>query len=605
VNLAAGDVLHDLQWTFGEAGATSTLYDPYYTYLNPGLYTVKLKAFNSDNCSDSVYKEVQVVKLPEPDFTFQSTPCNNTVTFHDVSIPGFGTITSWEWKWDDTTPSLVLTPPQNGDATHSYTAEGTYQVTLIVTNSHGCIDSIVKQVSTTCITSVFTVLNSINCSSDSIEFRDLSSPVNKISNWKWDFGDLKPPLIYTTHRDTVRHQFAPGTYMVTLSTQTIVGGNTVTATNSQSVTINAAPVANFARDSVCFGDSTRFIDLTQENQVPVTYRTWKFGDNTTVTYQDTIINPVHKYLRPGVFKNWLIVRNNIGCRDSIYKQVIVHKLPVAAFTSSPPCQRYDIEFVDNSKKGDTTMMKWLWNFNDPQKPYETFNTRVALHRFDSIGAYPVYFKVTDKNGCVDDTVYSSFVVRQSPIAAFTFTDNFDGKQGNIKLNNESSADAKAFRWDLGNGKTSTDRDPVALYTYDDKVYTIELVTWNDGLCYDTTYLTYEFMFDNLFVPNAFSPTNLSGSLGCRLFQPKGLNLKDYHAMVFDKWGHLIWESNLISTDGKGSPVEGWDGTFNGELMPQDVYMWKISATFNNGKVWEGSEAGNGSTTTMGTVTLIR
>ena len=76
-------------------------------------------------------------------------------------------------------------------------------------------------------------------------------------------------------------------------------------------------------------------------------------------------------------------------------------------------------------------------------------------------------------------------------------------------------------------------------------------------------------------------------------------------MVFDKWGHLIWESNLISTDGKGSPVEGWDGTFNGELMPQDVYMWKISATFNNGKVWEGSEAGNGSTTTMGTVTLIR
>ena len=94
-------------------------------------------------------------------------------------------------------------------------------------------------------------------------------------------------------------------------------------------------------------------------------------------------------------------------------------------------------------------------------------------------------------------------------------------------------------------------------------------------------------------------------MGCRVFKPKGMNLRDYHVMVFDKWGHLIWESKLLTDDGRYMPLEGWDGTFNGQLMPQDVYMWKISATFKNGKSWEGSDTGKGSTTTMGPVTLIR
>jgi hypothetical protein len=220
----------------------------------------------------------------------------------------------------------------------------------------------------------------------------------------------------------------------------------------------------------------------------------------------------------------------------------------------------------------------------------------------------------DHNGCLDDTLYSDFEIKQSPIAAFTITENIDGKQGNIRMNNESSDDALAFRWTFGNGKASTDVNPVVAYTSDAQPYIIELVTWNAGLCYDTTSLTYEFLFDNLYVPNAFSPTSTVSTVKgteIRKFLPKGLNLQEYHAMVFDKWGHLVWESSLLDCqvpdvkDCLGSPVEGWDGTFNGEPMPQDVYMWKISATFKNGKVWEGSDAGKGSSTTMGTVTLIR
>jgi len=614
VNLAPGDTLHDLHWTFGEAGSapynTSSLYEPSHRYANAGTYMVKLKAYNSDNCSDSVFKEVQVMKLPEPDFVFQSLPCFDTVRFQDKSKPGFGTITTWKWIWGDAAPPVIIASPDNGDTTHRFVVEGTYPVKLIVTNSHGCTDTIIKSVSTTCITSAFTLLNSFNCSSDSIAFHDLSSPVSKINGWHWDFGDTKT-LDYLSHRDTVRHKFAPGTYLVKLTTTTNAGGNIVSALHTQTITVNAAPVANFARDIVCSGDSTRFIDLAQDNQVTITSREWRFGDGISAVYLDTIVNPVHKYPHAGVYSNKFIVKNTIGCRDSIVKQVVVHKLPVASFTSTPPCQRYDIKFTDGSGKGDTTMNKYWWNFHDPQNPYDTLRTRIAEHRYDSVGVVQVYFKVMDHNGCIDDTVYSGFEIKQSPIAAFTISENIGGKQGVIQLNNHSSPDAKGFIWNYGNGKGSKEVSPTVTYASDANPYTIQLVTWNEGKCYDTTSITYEFLFDNLYVPNAFSPSNLSSSTGCRVFQPKGLNLKEYHAMVFDKWGHLMWESSKIDCQDptvvncKGSPVDYWDGTLDGNPMPQDVYMWKISATFSNGKVWEGSDAGTGSTTTMGTVTLIR
>jgi gliding motility-associated-like protein len=112
------------------------------------------------------------------------------------------------------------------------------------------------------------------------------------------------------------------------------------------------------------------------------------------------------------------------------------------------------------------------------------------------------------------------------------------------------------------------------------------------------------MFDNLYVPNAMSPGNTT-CLDCRYFKPKGMNLNEYHVMVFDKWGHLLWESSKITQDALKMPEEYWDGTFEGKPMPQDVYMWKINANFKNGKVWEGSESGTGAVSTMGTVTLIR
>ena len=169
----------------------------------------------------------------------------------------------------------------------------------------------------------------------------------------------------------------------------------------------------------------------------------------------------------------------------------------------------------------------------------------------------------------------------------------------IQLNNLSSG-ATLYNWNFGNGQSSEEQNPTATYAMDG-TYVIRLISTNEFNCTDTTFYKYEVLFKGLYVPNAFAPS--SSNLSIRLFQPVGINLKQYDIQVYDSWGHLLWESNLLDTEGR--PLKGWDGTYNGKDMPQGTYMWKASATFIDDTIWQGSDIGTGVVKTMGTVSLIR
>ena len=127
-----------------------------------------------------------------------------------------------------------------------------------------------------------------------------------------------------------------------------------------------------------------------------------------------------------------------------------------------------------------------------------------------------------------------------------------------------------------------------------------LVSFNDFGCPDTSYQIHNVLFTNLFVPNAFVPSNSNPEL--QIFKPVGVNLKNYKIEVYSAWGNLVFESTKL-TD--GSPAEGWDGTYKGKELPTGSYIWHISAIFKNGAVWKGTDNGDGNTATSGTVTLIR
>ena len=154
---------------------------------------------------------------------------------------------------------------------------------------------------------------------------------------------------------------------------------------------------------------------------------------------------------------------------------------------------------------------------------------------------------------------------------------------------DQSFDAETYYWDFGDGFSVYDDYPPVIHTYEyDGIYMIEQVVWNEFNCPDTARKEYDFLFKTLFIPNALNPNGFDPET--KVFQPKGRSLLHYHIAIYNSWGEMIWESTAL--DAAGRPVESWDGTYEGKLVPSDVYIWKAEAMFKDGTIWDGNVVGN-------------
>ncbi len=601
VNLAAGDTIHDLSWNFGDPASgtnnTSTLYNPTHAFTEPTTYIVKLKAYNSNNCIDSIYREVVVNPGPIADFGFDSIPhCDSLVVFTNLSNGNNAGIDTLIWQFGDGQTG-IQTQPLPTTITHQYNSFGSFDVSLTTINGNGCRSSITKPIVVTCIASAFTGLDTIHCQKKPIIFVDSSGPVSLINNWQWEFGDGSDS-VYSAYQPAVSHEYEyDGTYNVNLIVSFISNGVSISDTSWQTVVIRKASVASFRVEDVCWGDTSRFINLTNNNNTEIDYTNWQFGDGTSISDTSSSGAPAHLYPHPGYYTVSYVVANNNGCTDTATRTTRVFNLPMAGFSTSKACSRDITLFTDNSIPGDTTVYHWVWDFNDPWHPYDTIQQQNPGYEFYSPGTYPVTLTVVDLNGC-RDTVSENVDVNLSPTSSFSITEDLDNQPGKVMFTNESE-NYTGFEWNLGNGTITDALSPIVTYK-DDGPYTVRLITWNEN-CTDTTDYVYDFIFHGLYVPNAFSPTNIL--VGVMKFKPVGINLEKYHAMVFDLFGNLLWESWELDKDGQ--PVEGWDGYYKGVLQAQGTYVWKIEATFKDGKVWEGSTINSNEGSTMGTVTLVR
>ena len=73
------------------------------------------------------------------------------------------------------------------------------------------------------------------------------------------------------------------------------------------------------------------------------------------------------------------------------------------------------------------------------------------------------------------------------------------------------------------------------------------------------------------MPSAFTPNddNLND-----VFKVVGkVDSKDFVLEIFNKWGERIFVSN--------DPSYGWDGTYKGRMVQDDVYVYKIICKINS------------------------
>jgi gliding motility-associated-like protein len=502
-----------------------------------------------------------------------------------------GNTTSGTWTWDF--PGVTLSGPN--PIWYSCPGPGNYSVTLSIIDNNGCTCEITKEVViSSYLQSSFIVPDTL-CSNDVINFADQSVEISNIDYWKWTFGD-GDSLIYHTFTPFVPHRYTTaGNFEVCLTVKMINGNDTLTHESCQEITILPSPIADFNWEKICIGDTTIFTDETKPNGT-ITSWDWNFG---ILDAESTIQDPAFHYETTGTYYVNLIVKDNAGCIDTIEQPVRIYNLPDVNYDYINPCVNQSAIFVDTS----SAINSYIWNIEDGENIY-TSNDSLFSVVFSTTGTHTVTLKVTDEHGCID-SLSSEIQVYPIPTSRFSITDNYEGMQGQVFFVNESeNGDSYLWNFDYPEGQESNEFNPIYNYPFDG-VYEIRLITtteYDEYSCSDTSKQTYELIFAGLFVPNAFSPADPNTEIN--LFKPAGYGLIEYQIHIFDKWGTLLWSSDKLNIDGE--PTEGWDGTYKGNELPTDVYIWKVSGRFLNGTIWKGSDIGDmKKPNTEGSLLLIR
>ncbi|MCW2530198.1 MAG: domain containing protein [Pseudonocardiales bacterium] len=233
----------DFSWSFGDATAATGV-TTNHTYPTSGTYDITLTVTDNSGASNSIVHSVAVVATPPnqpPTATFTSTCTLLSCTFDaSASRDPDGTIVDYAWTFVDTDNANGIT------TTYAFGSDGTYSVTLILTDDIGATTSTTQSVTVSSAppnrppVAVFTATCTLlSCSFDGSGSTD---PDGSIARYSWSFGDST-----TSSGGTVTHTYAAaGTYQVALVV-TDNQGTTAGVTHSATPTAPANPA--FASDT--------------------------------------------------------------------------------------------------------------------------------------------------------------------------------------------------------------------------------------------------------------------------------------------------------------------------------------------------------------------
>ncbi len=450
-------------WDFGD-GNTSTQQNPSHVYTAAGNYTVLLVVTNSNGCSKSFTKSNYISINSGVRAIFSNTAptsCSapQTINFQNLSA-GTGTI-SYQWLFGDGGTSNLVNPQ------HTYSAAGSYTVTLLVTNSTGCTDT-ATHTNSIIIGSVnadFTFPTSI-CAGNPFLITNTSIPTPLSASW--NFGDGTT----STSLNSTKIFSNPGTYNVTLVSD--FGG--CRATQNKSITVIAKSSASFSGSPLTSCSAPLNVNFSNTSVGAVTTE-WLFGDGTTTN----LPNPTHTYATLGNYSVTLITTNANGCSDTLVKtDYIKIQLPVAVINNLPQqgCAPLAVTFSSAVTSLDP-VTSYLWDFGNGvtstlQNPTYTF----------AAGNYDIQLIITTANGCKDTVLVPQGVkAGLKPVTNFSATPRDVCAKLPVQFTDLSTGLITKWDWNFGDGSHSNLQNP--MYGYQDTgLFTITLIVGNND-CFDT------------------------------------------------------------------------------------------------------------------------
>lgn len=454
----AGATAYD--WNFG-LGSNATTRDAGKIFTVPGTYNVVLTVTYPGG-PKSVTKTVTVYDVPSPAFTATPlsgcTPLN--VAFTDESLPGSGTIASVVWDFGD---GLTSSDP---NPSHTYTVAGSFPVSAIVTNSHGCTKGLTKPAYVVVGETPnvdFTADAPGSCVTPHTVNFSTSGPAGL--TYTWDFGDgntgtgAQPSHTYTTE----------GSFNVVLTAVNAQGCEAVVSKSSfivvQRTRADFAPLG-----PVCAGTN---VTLANNTTPTPTLFTWTLPDGSTRATRDL----TYFFPTPGDYI-FTLTTGLPGCTETVTKTITANELPVANFMATPPAGcaiPFNTQFTSTS----TGATQWAWTFGDNG----TASTENPAHTYTAFGEYDVTLTVHNSFGCEASVTKTDFITVENPQLLVSAAPN----RGCIPLTTSFNAAMPqggpivSYLWEFPDGTTSTAANPSKTFTVQG-AYRVVLTVQTAGGC---------------------------------------------------------------------------------------------------------------------------
>ncbi|MCX6198611.1 MAG: PKD domain-containing protein [Bacteroidetes bacterium] len=367
------------------------------------------------------------------------------------------------WNFGDGNTSTSANPA------HTYTTNGTFTVTLGVSNSSGCVNSqtLSNQVSVGALQADFDIDSNRGCTPLTVHFTNGSTSNVPITSYFWSFGDGT----FSSSQNPIHIYNSPGQFTPVLIVQNADGcvdsipyAGTIDVGLSIIPSFTASPLVQCVNQLVTFTDNTVGVPGTA-------IYLWDFGDGQTSNLTD----PDHFYSDTGTYDVTLTITNQ-GCSgDTVKLDYILIVVPKADFYFDFDCANpTTVSFRDSSQGADT----WLWEFGDGS----TDNIQNPTHTYATQGNYTVTLIVSNiLTGCVDS------IQKTLPIGTPDANFTADTTNGCFPLTvhfADTSTFASGWLWSFGDGAFSNQQNPTHTYS-DTGSFTVTLMINPGDSCNDS------------------------------------------------------------------------------------------------------------------------
>lgn len=335
----------------------------------------------------------------DPDFIVNSTSCFNKQFIVENIWPQY----SFKWDFGDGTiigpgaPTAIISGSNTtgtfSNPHHTYSAYGTYQVTLTISKSTCTLPPITKNIDIPNLTN-FIVGDPLTCVGVSYTYY---APFNENYLYNWSIVGGTINSILTENPSNVEVNWVEGEGTISLE----ISNGGCTFNSDFEVTANSAPIVNAGLDQDLCTDSESSIggDPVAMGNGPFTYF---WSPQTYLTSTSTIANP---QIKPIESISYIVEVTDVnGCKNFDEVDInVITETPQANFTLDPTlaCIGNPIlfQFTGVAPEGST----FLWDFRDGISTEEN-----PIHSFSISGT--VIVKLTVTNICGSVSVFKAVSV---------------------------------------------------------------------------------------------------------------------------------------------------------------------------------------------------